>query len=70
MRLLTLLAAIAGPASHAQQEARPAKAGSSIVKVEVVTDTPVGQFGGRAYRRITGVIHGLAATDEPVAGLR
>jgi hypothetical protein len=43
---------------------------SAITAVEVVRTQPVGVFGGIAFRRIEGVIHGEVAASEPVAGLR
>ena len=44
--------------------------GIDIPGVDVTSDTPLGSFGGIAFRHVQGVIHGQVAADEPVAGLQ
>lgn len=65
--LIRLLAAlvIAAPVATVAQAAPP----SSIRTVEITQTEPAGTFGGVAFRRIQGVIHGVVAAGEPVAGL-
>ena len=61
-----MLAALAALSLTAPARAAPS---SSIVAVEVTRDEPAGTFGGVAFHRIEGVIHGEVAAGEPVAGL-
>jgi hypothetical protein len=63
--LIRLLAALLVAMPIAAQAAPQ----SSIRAVEITQTAPAGTFGGVAFRRIQGVIHGVVAAGEPVAGL-
>ncbi|WP_085810833.1 alpha/beta hydrolase domain-containing protein [Sphingomonas sp. TZW2008] len=42
---------------------------SGVTRVEVLGREDVGQYGGNAFRRYHGLVHGTVAADEDVAGL-
>lgn len=65
-----LLAALPAALLLAVPAAAQAAPQSSIRAVEITRTEPAGTFGGVAFRRIQGVIHGEVAASEAVAGLR
>ena len=67
---LLALAIIHAPQARAEMEAQAHQLGatSSITKTEISSTTALGRFGGYAYRRVSGTIHGVVAVSEPVAG--
>jgi hypothetical protein len=63
-RLATIAAALALALTAA-----PAAAASGLTRVEVQKIEPVGTFGGVAYVRVAGLVHGVVAPGEDVVGL-
>ncbi|MGB3580679.1 MAG: hypothetical protein WBA40_06160, partial [Roseiarcus sp.] len=63
-----LLSVLAAASMIGSAGAAPAKS-SAIIAVDVTRDSPVGTYGGLAWRYLEGVIHGEVSAAEPVAGL-
>jgi hypothetical protein len=70
-RFLTVLAicAVALGALTVPTAAKSRPTASGITSVDVLSDVGVGTYGGLAYRRVVGVVHGKVAAGEKVVGL-